>query len=118
MSPISPGTGVLLVTSPGGFALIVLCAFMVHVAASAELLLEPGHRAPSAVKWLVRNRPRRTSLLRVITVPLLIGIQLLVATAIVQPNRVAGTAGVAIAVVELAASVLWLSLLYRWRRGT
>lgn len=104
-------------TSPGGFALIALCAFMVHVAASAELLLGPGHRAPRAVKWLARSRPRRTPFLRVITISLLVGTQLLVATAIVQPDRVAGTAGVAIAAVELAASVLWLSLLYRWRGG-
>jgi hypothetical protein len=61
----------MAVTSPGGFALIALFAFFVHVSASAELWIRPGDHAPGALRWLARNRPRRPHVLRMISVPLL-----------------------------------------------
>jgi hypothetical protein len=91
-------------------------ALAIHVALSTELVVNQGHYPPDAVAWLFRKRPDRSRFLPFLTVPTLIGIQILVASAIVQPDRIAGPTGQAVAAAELVASICWLALLGRWWR--
>ena len=103
-------------TSNAGFLLIAACALVLHVSLSTEILATLGYDPPRRVRWLARTRRYRRSLLFV-SVPLLIATQLLVGTAIVQPDRIAGTFGQLVAAGELVLSILWLAALDRWRRA-
>ena len=104
-------------TSPTSFAVIAVLTLFVHVALSTELLLEPRHQMPALVRWFVHVPPPRTMAFRVMTLPVLVGLQIFVGLAVVQPERVAGATGVLIAGGELAAALLWLFCLGRWRRS-
>jgi len=102
-------------STPAEFAVLAMAVLVGHVAISTELLLKPWQGMPARWALLVRTRGNPSKLARAITAAFLVGLQLPMVWALLNPAKVGGSLGVAVAGLELVAAGMWLAILVRKR---